>query len=76
MIFHGIETNIAKEPYSFVIFQEAGGGGGVQTLDLHMIALISTCWVLHIFTFDFLSQSGDAIIIALLIYIHCMDEKQ
>ena len=74
VIFHGIWSNISKEPYSFVIFQ---GAGGVRTLDPHMIAPISTCWVLEIFTFDFLSQSGGAV--ALLIYkymyIHCVDEK-
>ena len=27
--FHGIRTGIAKETYSFVIFQGGGGGGGV-----------------------------------------------
>ena len=72
-IFHGIRTNIAKEPYSFVIFQRTGG---VQTLDPHMIAPISTCWVLQIFTFDFLSQSGGAVALLIYKYIHCVDEKQ
>ena len=34
MIFQGIRTSIAKEPYSFVIFQaEGGGGGGGGALD-------------------------------------------
>ena len=28
MISQGIRTSIAKEPYSFVIFQGGGGGGG------------------------------------------------
>ena len=28
VIFQGIRTSIAKEPYSFVIFQGGGGGGG------------------------------------------------
>ena len=27
MSFQGITTSIAKEPYSFVIFQRGGGGG-------------------------------------------------
>ena len=28
VIFRGIQTSIAKELYSFVIFQGGGGGGG------------------------------------------------
>ena len=28
VIFQGIRTRIAKEPYIFVIFQGGGGGGG------------------------------------------------
>ena len=31
VIFQGIRTSTAKEPYIFVIFQGGGGGGGVRT---------------------------------------------
>ena len=36
VIFQGIRTSIAKEPYSFVIFQGWGSGLPVPPLDLIM----------------------------------------
>ena len=46
MIFQGIRTSIAKEPYSFVIFQGGGGGGSGPSVCTSGSAHVSATWII------------------------------